>query len=104
MSYILNSMSFARVMGRHQRGGILWMLTLYALLLVVNPVLHDDLACHLKSPTHCSACVASPSASRVECVSPVLPAPVDAGRVETAEHAAETSAPVLILAGRSPPA
>jgi hypothetical protein len=32
---------------------------LYALVLVVGPVLHHDLACHLKSRTHCTACVIS---------------------------------------------
>src|SRR5262249_5524449 len=41
-------------------------LSLYALLLAVSPVLHHDLACHVKSPTHCDACVANSPASRVE--------------------------------------
>ena len=80
------------------------MLALYALLLVVNPILHDDLACHLKSPTHCSACTASPSASRVEVAGATLPIPIEVGRVEPSDHAAETVAPLLALAGRSPPA
>ena len=96
-------MGFARVF-RDQRSGILWVLAAYALLLAVNPVLHDDLACHLKSPTHCSACTASPSASRVEVAGASLPIPVEAGRIETAEHTSETVAPVVVLAGRAPPA
>jgi len=96
-------MGFARVI-RDQRSGILWVLAAYALLLAVNPVLHDDLACHLKSPTHCSACTASPSASRVEVAGASLPIPVEAGRIETAEHTSETVAPVVVLAGRAPPA
>ena len=30
---------------------------LYALALAVGPVEHHDLACHLKSRTHCATCV-----------------------------------------------
>ena len=93
-----------RAFAGRRRGGILWMLAVYALLLAVNPVLHDDIACHLKSPTHCSACTASPSASRVEAVGPSLPMPVAAGRVEPPPRATETAAPVDILSGRAPPA
>ena len=80
------------------------MLAAYALLLAVNPVLHDDLACHLKSPTHCSACTSSPSASRVEPVGPNLPVPVTVGQVEPQPRACETDAPLVVRAGRSPPA
>jgi hypothetical protein len=93
-----------RALARRRRGAILWILALYALLLAVNPVLHDDLAGHLKSPTHCSACTASPSASRVEAVGASLPIPVEAGRIETAEHTSETVAPIVVRAGRAPPA
>jgi hypothetical protein len=89
---------------RRHTGRVLGLLAVYALLLAVNPILHDDLACHLKSPTHCSACTASPSASRVEVVGATLPLPVEAGRVEMSEHAALTLAPLLAIAGRSPPA
>src|SRR3989475_10780084 len=94
----------ARVYRRDHRGAILWLLAMYALVLGVNPILHDDLACHLKSPTHCNACAASPSASRVEVVGATLPVPVEAGPVETSDHAVQTLAPLLALAGRSPPA
>jgi hypothetical protein len=81
-----------------------WLLALYALLVAVNPVLHDDLTCHLKSPTHCSACAASPSAVRLEGVAPLLPAPTAAGVVEVAERDVKTVFPILIVAGRAPPA
>ena len=97
-------MGLGCVIRRRDRRAVLWTLAVYALLLTVNPVLHDDLACHLKSPTHCSACTASPSASRVEAVGASLAAPVEAGRIETAEHTSETVAPVVVLAGRAPPA
>ena len=104
MPYTDQVMTFVRRLGDERRGWILLVLAVYALLLVVNPVLHDDLACHLKSPTHCSACTASPSASRVEAAGPALPVPAEVGRVECAEHRFEPSTPVLIVAGRSPPA
>ena len=97
-------MGLGRLIRRQDRGAILWTLAVYVLLLAANPILHDDLACHLKSPTHCSACTASPSASRVEVVGATLPVPVEAGRVETSDHAAQTRAPLLVLAGRAPPA
>src|SRR2546427_12189570 len=96
-------MGIARVIRRRHRGGILWLLAVYALLLAVNPILHDDLACHLKSPTHCSACTASPSASRVEVVGATLPVPVEAGRGEASDHAVPTLAPPLPLPRPSPP-
>lgn len=80
------------------------MLAVYALLLAVNPVLHDDLACHLKSPTHCSACTASPSASRVEAMGASLPAPVSLGSVEPLPRSSETHTPLVVRAGRAPPA
>src|SRR3954468_998356 len=41
-------------------------LGLYGLLIAVSPALHHDLACHVKSPAHCDACVANSPASRAE--------------------------------------
>lgn len=31
----------------------------YALFLILTPFEHHDLACHLKTPLHCSACTSS---------------------------------------------
>ena len=76
----------------------------YALLVMVNPVLHEDLACHLKSPTHCNACMASPSASRVDGMGPILPVLADAGVVEPCIRIVVRAAPTPTLPGRSPPA
>jgi hypothetical protein len=87
-----------------RRAALLVGLGLYALLLMVNPVLHDDLACHLKSPTHCNACMASPSASRVERMGPTLPVLADAGWVEPSGRTVVLAAPTPTLPGRSPPA
>lgn len=76
----------------------------YALLLMVNPVLHDDLACHLKSPMHCNACAASPSASRVDGMGPAMPMLAEAGWIELSGRTAVAAAPAPTLPGRSPPA
>ena len=46
--------------------GILAGLLLQGLVLSATPFQHHDLECHLRSATHCTACVATPLASRVE--------------------------------------
>jgi hypothetical protein len=93
-----------RGLRRQNRGWILAGAAVYGLLLMVNPVLHDDLAGHLKAPTHCNACTASPSASRVERMGPMLPVLADAGWIEPSEGPAVVAAPAPTLPGRSPPA
>ena len=92
-----------RPLGR-SRWWILAGAAVYALLLMVNPVLHDDLVGHLKSPAHCKACTASPTASRVEGLGPMLPVLADAGWVEPAGPAVVATAFTPTLPGRSPPA
>ena len=77
---------------------------LYALLLMVNPVLHDDLACHLKSPTQCNACMASPMASRVDGMGPTLPVLAASGWVKPPGRTVVVNAPAPTRPGRSPPA
>ncbi|MGH9329219.1 MAG: hypothetical protein ACRD09_02150, partial [Vicinamibacterales bacterium] len=32
---------------------------LYALVVLAAPAFHHDLACHVKSPTHCTTCLVS---------------------------------------------
>ena len=80
-------------------------LAVYSVILVVSPVVHHDLACHVKSPTHCEACAANPLASRVEtavlAVTAALPA---AGEVPPGAHDLDGADPVRIAAGRAPPA
>jgi hypothetical protein len=89
---------------RSRRSWVLAGAALYALLLMVNPVLHDDLAGHLQSPAHCKACTASPSASRVEGMGPMLPVLADAGSVEPLGSTVVATAFTPTLPGRSPPA
>jgi hypothetical protein len=93
-----------RALARRRRNWVLLGAALYALLVMVNPVLHEDLASHLKSPTHCNACTASPSASRVEGMGPTLPVLADAGLVEPYIQNVVLAAPTPTLRGRSPPA
>jgi hypothetical protein len=89
---------------RNRRGWILAGAAVYALLLMVNPVLHDDLAGHLKSPTQCKACAATPFASRVERTGPTLPVFADVGSVETSGRTIVLGAGTPTVPGRSPPA
>ncbi len=80
-------------------------LACYLLALGLTPSLHHGLECHVKTPTHCDACMASPPglcpAAGVSLDATLLH---DAGSVE----AARTTLPVLAFAldtpGRSPPA
>lgn len=101
---ILDLMAGGLSLGRAKRAALFFGAGLYALLVMLNPVLHDDLACHLKSPTQCNACMASPSASRVEGMGPTLPVLAEAGWVEPAGRTVVVSAPAPALPGRSPPA
>jgi hypothetical protein len=85
------------------RGALI--LVLYALILVVAPVLEHDFDCHLKSRTHCNMCVASPLASRIE--SGILTGPIrlpEVGPVEIALAGRIHGVSPVRLPGRSPPA
>jgi hypothetical protein len=93
-----------RGLRRSGRGWVLAGAAVYTLLLMVNPVLHDDLAGHLKSPAHCKACTASPTASRAEGLGPMLPVLADAGWVEPVGTTVAATACASTLPGRSPPA
>ena len=91
-----------------RRSARLWTwlgLAVYSVILVVSPVVHHDLACHVKSPTHCEACAANPLASRVEtavvAVTSALPV---AGEVAPIAQDVDGADPVRIAAGRAPPA
>jgi hypothetical protein len=94
--------------GAARRTGRRWVLAAlaaYAILLAANPLLHHDVACHQKSPTHCAACTSSPWAGRIEAVSPVAERPLPAaGYVEGWSCDPADSAAILQSTGRSPPA
>jgi hypothetical protein len=94
----------ARTPGR-PRIWLLAILALYAVLLAASPLLHHDVACHFKSPTHCTGCTASPHASRID-AGPPLPAQSlpDAGLVVSERPESVRTAQRFALSGRSPPA
>ena len=89
---------------RQWRRPIIVAVALYAVVLAAGELGHHDLACHLKTPQHCSSCTASPLSS-----SPHSPARVDrseltdAGRAEATYVALESAVLPAQTSGRSPP-
>jgi hypothetical protein len=77
---------------------------IYALFLVTAPFEHHDLVCHLKTPTHCTACTSS-----VLGAAPHTPAVVsgsdlaDAGGALAFDVASNSFLLTVRSTGRSPP-
>lgn len=92
------------VRARSLRAWALAIVGLYALLVMGAPLLHHDFACHQKSPSHCTACVSSPSALRATARVGVAPELGDIGRVVDAGRRQFRERPLLSLPGRAPPA
>ena len=78
---------------------------LYAAVLCLAPAFHHDFQCHLKSPAHCPACLASPAAVDGGHVTP-LAVPLLLTAEEPALLRPAAVAPMLVgsLKDRSPPA
>jgi hypothetical protein len=78
---------------------------LYAVVLVLAPFTHHDIACHLKNPQHCTACTANAASTDPAAVAgPGFIPLVDLG---CAVFSYSPSESVLLAAestGRSPPA
>jgi hypothetical protein len=91
-------------LARGRGAGTLAIVGLYALLVMGAPLLHHDFACHQKSPTHCVACVSSPSALRATAKVAVAPALRELGPIVDAGRRQLAARPLLPLPGRSPPA
>jgi len=91
--------------GRRTAGYAAVALALYAVLLVVAPVAHADVADHVKASSHCHVCATNPLAARVEPRIASAP-PTLAAAGEVAPYRAEGFvAPVSSrTSGRSPPA
>jgi hypothetical protein len=77
----------------------------YAIILMVGPILHHDLACHLKSRTHCTVCVVSVTAPGTHGSAGLVAVDLRADGAIALERAlAVTPVSVALLVGRSPPA
>jgi hypothetical protein len=78
---------------------------LYAIVLVAGPLLHHDLVCHLKSRTHCTACVTSTTASGTQDSAGLVAVELQASSA-LARDGFPSVARIFIssLVGRSPPA
>jgi hypothetical protein len=90
--------------GRRLRSRILVGVAVYVAVLVTIPFEHDDLRSHLRSPTHCAACMSSPVAAPPASTLTVETVTLgDAGRAAIAQlFAAGTLLPSRST-GRSPP-
>src|SRR5829696_6265999 len=76
----------------------------YIAALAVLPLAHHDLACHLKSSTHCSSCHVGTCASAASLKAGVGQlALTDVGRARELEASRVTSCVLLPSTGRSPP-
>lgn len=86
------------------RGWTVAVLALYALIVLCAPALHHDFACHDKTPGHCVACVASPSAPKVTAKLVIEPAITALERVVDADSRPAPAQRLAPLPGRAPPA
>ena len=80
-------------------------LVLYAAVLVLAPFTHHDIECHLKNPSHCTACSSVQASTDPAAVTAVPVAPlVELGWAVLSSCPAENVLLVSDLTGRSPPA
>ena len=79
-------------------------LTLYAICLVVTPLEHHDIVCHLKTPLHCTACVSSHVGTDPQALQqPGTSTLAEAGQLQVEPPSAERRQVVRRPIGRSPP-
>jgi hypothetical protein len=80
------------------------LLSAYVLAVALLPYSHHDLACHLKSSTHCGSCLASSSGEVASQAAPIDRSTLtDAGRATIAAAPFVHSRPSATSSGRSPP-
>ena len=80
-------------------------LALFAAVLVLSPFEHHDLACHLKTPQHCTSCSSSQLGSHVAPLgAPGAARLVDAGAARSVDVLLEGALLAVRSNGRSPPA
>jgi hypothetical protein len=79
-------------------------IALYFVAFAALPFAHHDLACHVRSSTHCDVCHIGTSTDTSGGHAPLLPLHLeDAGRAIDVIATAAFSAVVVPSAGRSPP-
>ncbi len=80
-------------------------LAAYVLAAALLPLGHHDLACHLKSSTHCTTCVVGSSAELTADATTLTRQPLaDAGRAVCADAPEVVPTVAHTSSGRSPPA
>jgi hypothetical protein len=76
----------------------------YALVAVASSFQHHDLVCHLKSPQHCAACVATPLGNDPRTASvPAACRLADAGSADVVQPTLHRVLLAVRSNGRSPP-
>jgi hypothetical protein len=78
---------------------------IYSVFLATAEFEHHDLACHFKTPFHCTSCASSPLS--VNAHAPAVPDASrlpDAGRATAFQVLSESALLALDSSGRSPPA
>ena len=76
----------------------------YAITLATLPFGHHDLACHLKSSTHCTTCLVGTSLDDSGAQPPLAPIALDdAGQAVETSRSAIVSCVPSSSSGRSPP-
>jgi hypothetical protein len=91
---------------RGKRVGLLLktILAAYVVAAALLPLSHHDLACHLKSPTHCTTCIIGVSGEVADDCVPAHATFADAGQAVGELSAAVLATADQPSAGRSPPA
>ena len=79
-------------------------LAAYVAAAALLPLGHHDLACHLKSSTHCTTCIVGSSAELTADPSALVRQPLlDAGPASATADSAPVSVVLCASSGRSPP-
>ena len=84
----------------------LWLsVGVYMLFLGASPLLHHDAECHLKTPSHCGACMSSPLGLGAAASAAVAASHLrDAGSVKAISVTAHELLFAVDTPGRAPPA
>ena len=94
-----------RFQARRWKRPFLLGVVVYLLVLVAAPFEHHDLACHLKTPLHCTACASSPLGSDPHALqTPNTASLADAGQAVTIFRVLKSAVLAVRTTGRSPPA